>query len=320
MEKVTDWGEFIFSPKDKSSDEGLVGRLKFPKGKIDVVIDTDAYNEIDDQFAIAYLLKNNQKLQTKALYAAPFYNDKSDGPKDGMEKSYKEINNLLELMNLQEMKDFVYRGSEDYLKDEASAQISDAAEDLAKRAMAYSSENPLYVVTIGAITNIASAILLNPNIIERIVVVWLGGNGTHWMHNREFNSYQDVAADRVVFNSGAAVVQLPCMGVVSSFSIGKYDLIHHLENKNKLCDYLLKHTVEVAEHDSRLTTWSRVVWDVTAVAWLLDESFTMSTLRHSPIFEYDNRYAFDETRHLYRYVYHVDKDLIFNDLFNKLGE
>ena len=42
-----------------------------PKGKVDVVIDTDTYNEIDDQFAVAYLIKSDEKLNLKAIYAAP---------------------------------------------------------------------------------------------------------------------------------------------------------------------------------------------------------------------------------------------------------
>ena len=53
-----------------------------------VVIDTDAFNEIDDQFAISYLLANGDKLNTVALYAAPFLNSNSVSPEDGMIKSY----------------------------------------------------------------------------------------------------------------------------------------------------------------------------------------------------------------------------------------
>ena len=64
---------------------------------------------------------------------------------------------------------------------------SDAAKDLAQRAMKYSGENPLYVIAIGAITNVSSAILMNPEIIDRIVLIWLGGNAIHWPENREFN-------------------------------------------------------------------------------------------------------------------------------------
>ena len=44
-------------------------------GKVDVVIDTDTYNEIDDQFAVSYLLRSKDRLNTVALYAAPFFND-----------------------------------------------------------------------------------------------------------------------------------------------------------------------------------------------------------------------------------------------------
>lgn len=79
-------------------NEQRIKNLSVPTGKVDVVLDTDAYNEIDDQFAIAYLLKSKENLNTKAIYAAPFHNGKSNGPKDGMEKSYQEILKLLSLL------------------------------------------------------------------------------------------------------------------------------------------------------------------------------------------------------------------------------
>ena len=81
--------------------------------------------------------------------------------------------------------------------------------------MQYTEENPLYVVAIGAITNISSALLRNPEIKNRIVLVWLGGHAFHWPDNREFNLYQDVAGARIVCGCGVPLVLLPCMGVVS---------------------------------------------------------------------------------------------------------
>lgn len=56
------------------TDLSLLQRLSKPKGKIDVVLDTDTYNEIDDQFALAYLLCSAEKLNLKAVFAAPFHN------------------------------------------------------------------------------------------------------------------------------------------------------------------------------------------------------------------------------------------------------
>ena len=76
----------------------LIKRLEKPKLPVDVVLDTDTFNEIDDQFALAYLIKKSKRLNLKAVYAAPFLNEKSSSPGDGMEKSYDEILKILSLM------------------------------------------------------------------------------------------------------------------------------------------------------------------------------------------------------------------------------
>ncbi len=298
----------------------LLSRLQRPKKPIDVVLDTDTYNEIDDQFALAYLIKKDELLRLKAIYAAPFFNDNSTDPKDGMEKSYDEIMRILTLMDKEELKDKVYKGSDKYLPDEKTPVTSDVTDDLCSRAMNYTPENPLYVVAIGAITNIASAIIQNPAIIDRIVLVWLGGNAHHWQNNKEFNLMQDVAAARVIFDCGVAVVQLPCMGVVSAFTTTEHELIHWLKGKNKLCDYLVNATVNEATRVSKISTWSRAIWDVTAVAWLLDEDYMFDTLEHSPIPQYDHHYSFDNNRHFIKYVYAIHRDLLFEDLFKTLAK
>lgn len=298
----------------------ILSRLEKPKGRIDVVIDTDTYNEIDDQFALAYLINSSDKADVKAIYAAPFVTYKSTGPDDGMEKSYKEIFNVLSLMGRNDLNGIVYRGSTNYLENETIPVMSDAASDLAKRAMDYTPEKPLYVVAIAAITNIASALLLNPDIKDRIVIVWLGGNALEWPTNNEFNMTQDIAAARVVFGCKAPVVQLPCMGVVSSFATSGPELDYHLKGKNKLCDYLLNLSHEEAVNCGGGIAWSRPIWDVTAVGWLLDGDFMYDCVRHAPIPEYDDRYSFPTNSHFYKYVYHIQRDNLFQDLFLKLSK
>lgn len=184
-----------------------VKNLQVPNKKIDVVLDTDTFNEIDDQYAIAYLLKSKEKLCTKAIYAAPFSRTGSVTPEEGMQKSYDEILKILSLLN-EEVP--VFKGAKEYMKDEKTPSLSHVACDLAERVNYYSPENPLYVVAIGAITNVASAILLNPKVVENTVVVWLGGHALHYTDSVEFNLNQDIAAARVVFSSGVPLIQLPC--------------------------------------------------------------------------------------------------------------
>lgn len=298
----------------------MIKRLEKPQGKIDVILDTDTYNEIDDQFALSYMVKSPEKLNVKAIYAAPFFNEKSTGPADGMEKSYEEILRLLTLLGREDLKQVVYRGSTEYMPSETEPVISDAAWDLAKRAMEYTEEHPLYVVAIGAITNISSALLLNPEIKNRIVLVWLGGHALHWPHNREFNLDQDIAGARIVFGCGVPLVQLPCMGVVSEFATGEQELEFHLRGKNELCDFLIDTAIREGRIAPGGPTWTRVIWDVTAVAWLLDGDFVEDRLIRSPIPEYDGYYAFDPDRHFMKYVYHIKRDALFADLFEKLAK
>lgn len=296
----------------------IAGQLDRPRGKVDVVLDTDTYNEIDDQYALAYLIQSDDKLNLQAIYAAPFANKKCKEPVEGMEKSYEEIFKILTLMEREDLKKLVKKGSDRYLENESSPVQSEAAEDLIKKAMEHTSESPLYVVAIAAITNVVSAILIKPEIKERMVVVWLGGQAHWWPDNREFNLIQDIAAARVLFSCGVPLVQLPCMGVVSGFRISGPELIYHLKGKNKLCDYLVDVTVKEAMADGANVTWSRIIWDVTAVAWLLDEGFERDCLVHSPVPEYDDRYAFDHTNHLIKYVYDINRDYLLADLFRKL--
>jgi len=305
------------------TSEQYFKNLTVPQGKIDVVLDTDAYNEIDDQFAISYMLRKTQKFNIKGICAAPFLNSKSVSAKDGMNKSYDEILKLLNLLGKQEFKCLTFKGSENYLSNETTPINSPAADFMASLADNYSPENPLYIVAIGAITNVASAILKNPKMKERCVVIWLGGHATHMpFAASEFNMRQDIAAARVIFDCGVPLVQLPCRGVVDHFTTSKYELQHWLKGKNELCDYLYENTVSEAESYAQGRPWTRVIWDVTAVAWLLntDDKFMKDKLIASPIPEYDKNYTFDENRHLIKYVYEINRDSLFEDLFRELGE
>jgi hypothetical protein len=56
----------------KLTKEEMVTRLAPPSGKVRMVLDTDTYNEVDDQFALSYALMSPEKLDVEAVYAAPF--------------------------------------------------------------------------------------------------------------------------------------------------------------------------------------------------------------------------------------------------------
>lgn len=293
--------------------------LSRPKGRAKVVIDTDTFNEIDDQFAIAYALKSTEKIHVEAIYAAPFLNEKSHSPKRGMELSYDEIKNILMLLGRTEFMDNVFRGSERFMTKENDPIESNASRDLVRRALDMPEGERLYVLAIGAPTNVASAILIEPKIVDKIVVVFLGGNAIYWNNNWEFNAKQDTYATKILFDSKVPLVQLPCSPVTSHLTTTEPELRHYLFGKNDLCDYLYNITCSEAAHKKKGKAWSKEIWDIIVVAWIVgDESWMTDALIHSPILTHEHTISVDYTRHFINQIQQIKRDKIFEDLFNKL--
>ena len=313
---------YIYTDENSNTTEDYavsVKRLKRPEGVIDVVLDTDMFNEVDDQYALAYLLGYKDRLRLKSIFAAPFFNHHSESPKDGMEKSYGEVFKVLDLLGEKTAEYGIYKGAEGFLEDESTPRDSEAVRNLIELSEGYDETSPLYVIAIAACTNIASAILLCPEITKRIFVVWVGGMGYDWHDNKSFNAGQDIAAARVLLGSGVPLVILPGRGVLDHFSTTGPELEYWLRGKNKFCDYIIDKTAYEAKKCKGEKCWSRPISDVSAVAWLIGESFMLDRLEHSPVMSYDNLYAYDKRRTFIRYVYSINRDKLMGDLFEKLS-
>ncbi|CAA6689497.1 Inosine-uridine preferring nucleoside hydrolase (EC [Lentimonas sp. CC19] len=291
--------------------------LEFPTGPIRVVLDTDAYNEIDDQFAIVYAVLSPERLQLEAIYAAPFLNPRSTSAADGMEKSFEEIQRLLGFLKAPDRIP-TYRGSLAFLKDVNEPVATPAVVDLIERAR-QRALGPLYVMAIGAITNVASALLLAPDIIDNVVVVWLGGHSDQWPNNYEFNLLQDRHSVRAVLESGVALWRVPCVPVADHLMMTTYELEAYLQGKGALADYLCKIFREYREHDG---AWSKVIWDIAVVAWLLNPEWVPSVLAPSLTLNQEDPFPWDDSNPgaVVRTATMVDRDVVFTDLFQKVLE
>jgi inosine-uridine nucleoside N-ribohydrolase len=318
MESPTPYVFTDNNPSEMKDYAASILRLARPQGRVDVVLDTDMFNEVDDQFALAYLLQSQDKLNLKGIYAAPFLNHHSASPEDGMERSYEEIFRILDMLNRNAYGKMVLRGSKNFLEDEKSPADSPAVRELIRLSERYTAENPLYVIGIAACTNIASALLLCPEMKDRVFIIWLGGMSFEWYDNRSFNAGQDLAAARVLLGSGAPVVLLPGRGVLDRFVTTGPELEYWLRGKNTFCDYIIDKTAREAELCGGEQCWSRPISDVAAVAWPLGQNFMLDRLEHSPVMEYDHLYAEDKRRLFIRYVYSINRDKLMGDLFNKL--
>ena len=213
-----------------------------------------------------------------------------------------------------------------------------------KRAM--SSEDTIYVAAIGAPTNIASALLMEPELVKKIVVVWLGAQPLYFKHGIEFNSMQDVKASQVLFDSGVPLVLIPCMNTASMLTLAKPEVEKYLVGKSPICDYLaeivlealsgnaaaaagmttmMRHTYLASREDrddsylvqftSDFSVPARIVWDISTIAFLKNPGWTPSILETSPIFNDDLSWGEkDDSRHKIRVVNFCHRDLIFGDM------
>ena len=284
-----------------------------PAAAARAVIDTDTYNEIDDQFAVVYALLSPDRIQVEALYAAPFSNERSTGPGDGMRKSHEELHRMLDRLP-QHGSTPVHWGSESWLPAPDRPVSSPGATDLVERAGR--ADAPLYVVTLGAPTNVASALLMEPAIADRIVVVWLGGNPGYWHRAVEFNVEQDMHASHVLLDSGVPLVHVPCRNVTEHLRTTQPEIDRHVRGTGPIGDYLADiYADHFPDHFAR----SKVLWDVGAVAWLVEPGWVPTVVVHSPVLTSEGTWSRDLRRHLIREALWADRDAIFGDLFRKLA-
>lgn len=289
--------------------------LEPPRGRIRVVMDTDTFNEIDDQFAIAQMMLSQDRFAVEAIYAAPFFIEgRSTSPGDGMEKSYDEILRLLERLNIS-AKGLVHQGVREYVGPEKLAREAPAVDDLISRARSATPEAPLYVIAIAAVSNVASAIIKAPDIVDRTVVVWLGGHSLEWPHTREFNLRQDIGGTQAMLNSGVPLVLIPCLGVTSNLLSTVPEIERYVEPCGAIGAFL---AMRFKEYSPVHKGWSKRIWDMAPVGWLLNSDWAPSALTSAPILTDQLTWSRDHRRHQIRYVTQIDRDAMFQDLIRKL--
>ena len=285
-----------------------------PRSRRRVIIDTDAKNEADDQFAIVHALLS-PSLEVRGLIAAHFGTSRSNR---SMEESREEIDLLLDLMGLRQV--MVANGASTGIPDERTPLDSAGAQLIIAESKLATAAEPLFVAFLGPLTDMASAILLDPDIVERdIVVIWIGGvgyGGVETYPGVEFNLRNDIAAANVVFDSGIAVWQVPS-NVYSQVSVSYTELEEKIGGTSKLADYLISQMVE----------WNSTYWPEPIESRSLGDSPAISLMLYprggnfrvvpAPRFGQEGHYL-PGSGHPVRVVEAVDVRFLLEDMFAKI--
>lgn len=279
-----------------------------------VILDTDTNNEVDDQFAIAYAL-GSEKIDLLSINAAPFHNQNSTSFGNGMERSYDEIKRVLAAYET-DCSIPVYKGSLQRIGEAEGPVESDAAENIIKTAL--SSDEIIYVLGIGACTNIASALLIEPKIKEKIAVIWLGASRIGCESVGEFNLNQDYDAARALLDSGVPLLLCPAWGVTSVLYAQIPEFEKELKDKSSMCELLWQLINEYYNDAGKPGGYGRTIWDIAAVAILSNPSCADVKIIPAPILTDEYTYAYDDSRHDMMYLESIDRDATYSDAWQKI--
>jgi inosine-uridine nucleoside N-ribohydrolase len=280
-----------------------------------VIVDTDAKNEADDQFAVVHALLS-PTLDVRALIAAHFGDHRSAR---SMADSRGELDLLLQLTG-RTGEVTVANGSAKPIPDETTPQDSAGARLIIEESKLAGPDDRLFVAFLGPLTDMASAILLDPAIVDRdIVVIWIGGvgyGGVETYPGVEFNLGNDIAAANVVFDSGITVWQVPST-VYSQVSVGYAELEERIGGTSGLADYLIRQMVEwnATYHPEPIE--SRSLGDSPAISLMLYPRGGQFRILPAPRFGQEGHYL-PGSGHPIRVVEAVDVRFLIEDMFAKI--
>ena len=172
-----------------------------PAGELRVIIDTDAANEVDDQWAIALALGFPERLKIEGFVAAHYG---QRGGAKGIAKSRASIEATLAAAGMAGK--FAIKNGSDPLAYRDRVSLSEGVDFIIAQAHLATPENPLWLILIGPATDGAAALLKDPSIADRVVIFWHGRSD--WPEKcANFNALNDPLATQLLF-------ELPCRFVL----------------------------------------------------------------------------------------------------------
>jgi len=288
--------------------------------KRSVILDTDIENEIDDKYALTYLLQNQWMFDIEAVTIAPFYGSKYSIIKDnnidnihvGVEASYQTALKVMDMVGATEFKNRVFRGSTGTISNGYNSD-NDAVNKIIEICMKNKHTD---IMCIAALTNIALALRKEPRIANKAHVIWLGGNDFAYGRNDEFNFRQDIQAVREVFESGIELTVIPCVNVGSIVLTTEPELREMLSEKGEIGKYLYE---EFCRCKPAKPGKSKTIWDLAVIAYLVNSGWFEERKISRPEIAKNGDYRAVTYNPDMTIVTRISRDAIFRDFFGKVS-
>ena len=261
-----DRGELAERPDDETAvatDDTLVKAEKHAfsaEQPLRMILDSDTANEIDDLFAIAYLLaEDDPAVNLLGISSAQWFHVWSG---DSTVYQSQQLNE--ELVALAGRTDLPLPLGADLIMGKPwgdyDARDSPAARFIIEQAHATPEGEKLAVLSIGAATNLASAVALDSTIKEKIVAYTLGFRydfaGGFW-NKDEFNIRRDLNAANYLLNAEGLELHVMPISVAIKYKFRMDETFGRLARSGPMGPYLRRRWETNATDQPE-----RIMWDV----------------------------------------------------------
>lgn len=279
--------------------------------KIRIIICSDAKNEADDQYALVHAMLTN-KFIIKGLVAGHFRDHWTN------HLSYAEMVKLAKLTNTYGEYPIVL-GADQKLVNIKEYEVSAGTRLIIEEALKEDSL-PLYVLNIGALTDLAVALLEEPKITSKMTAIWVGG-GRYPKGSKECNLGNDLIAANYVFASELPLWQIPS-NVYKTTLVSLAQLKLRVAPMGKLGNYLYEQLITFIKTNAKEKSWINpecwVMGDSGAIGVLLEEQKSYYQEIIAPIFDEEHHYIYNQKNRKIRVYQQLNNYFVIEDMLSKI--
>lgn len=270
-----------------------------PAGQLRVIIDTDAANEVDDQWAIALALGFPERLKIEGFVAAHYG---QRGGAQGIAKSRASLEATLAAAGRAGA--FTLKNGSDPIAYRDRPPGSEGVDFIVATARTATPENPLWLILLGAATDGAAALLKDPTIADRLVVFW-HGRSTWPVRCTNFNATNDPVAAALLF-------ELPCRFVLFDTGAGLTMPMPESETRVGRTGPLGKFLHEIRTRSAYASRADKGMFDLGDIAALIDPAGTSTwESAAAPAVRFDLTYDFSKNHGPMHRITAIDRDASF---------
>ncbi|MEA5428515.1 nucleoside hydrolase [Arcicella lustrica] len=298
-----------------------------------VIVDNDFSGDPDGLFQLAHLLLS-PSVEIRGIIGSHLsVGDGFDPSKTQAENAANKAKELLQVMAVKNNIP-VFAGSNTAMLNDSTPVKDEAVNFIIKEALRTDTKLPLYVLCGAGLTEIASAVLTNPQIANKLTLVWIGGPEYNDLalpppnfSDPEYNLKIDISAGAVIFNkSNISIWQVP-RNAYRQCLISYNQLLSKVKSKGKTGNYLVTILENLMKRiqpyynigetyvlgDSPL-----VLLTALQSSFEADPSSSKYVIKLAPKINKQGAYEYNHKGRNIRVYNHLDTYLMFEDFFAKL--